>query len=125
MEKRFRILRIVGTLYKVLAWIVLVTGVLSAFGSLIFSVAGGALIPQEYGQGLPIGGAVLGITSFLTLLIVSAFQFVLFYSVGELIYLLLAIEENTREVALWMRSRGGGQPQVAVVQPGSPPYSQG
>jgi hypothetical protein len=42
MEKKFKILRIVATIWKVIAWIVLVVSVLGGCGSLVFGLMGAA-----------------------------------------------------------------------------------
>ncbi len=119
MEKRFRVLRIIGTLYKVLAWISLVGGILAAFGTLLVSLIGGFSVPREYG--FPrFGGAMAGIGGFLVGLLVAVVYFIAFYGIGELIYLFLAIEENTREMALWVRSQRTPAAQ-ATWQGATPP----
>lgn len=122
MEKRFQILRIAGTLYKVLAWISLIVGLLSALGALLFGIAGRALIPREYGQFLPGEGVIVGVMGLLFTLLLTALYFVAFYSVGELIYLFLAIEENTRETALWLRGQGA-RAASPVTEVAPPPHS--
>ncbi len=121
MEKRFRILRIVATLYKILAWVVLVTGILSAVGTLIAGIAGGALIPQQYSRALPaVSGMLWGIMGFLVALLLSALYFVGLYALGEVLCLFLAIEENTRETTLWLRRQGGAQAAATVIAPRPP-----
>ena len=40
MEKKFRVLRIIGTLWKVLAWIALIGGILSSLGILLTGILG-------------------------------------------------------------------------------------
>jgi hypothetical protein len=99
MEKKFRVLRIIGTLWKILAWIVLVGGIISSLGILVLSIFGGGVMQQlgqQAGQGAFLFNAVGGIIGFVVGLISSAFYFLILYAAGEMIYLLLAIEENTR-----------------------------
>ncbi|HEC36504.1 MAG TPA: hypothetical protein ENI39_08225 [Anaerolineae bacterium] len=120
MEKQFHILRIVGTLYKIISWIVLVLGILSAFGTLALGIAGGTLVPREYGRMVPASGLLGGVLGFLVALLITAIYFVALYAFGELIYLFLAIEENTRETALWLRNRQSATPQGQVPQSGLP-----
>ncbi len=120
MDKRFRVLRIIGTLYKVLAWIALVGGILAAFGVLLASLVGGVPMPREYG--LPrFGGALAGVGGFLVSLLMAVIYFIAFYGMGELIYLFIAIEENTREMALWVRSQQTSAAQVTWQGPTPPP----
>lgn len=105
MARKFKVLRFVGTLWKVFAWFVLIVGILTAFGVLGTSILGGGsmsrLMPNQ-GQ-MPWApwafGALGGIVGFVATFVVSLLQFIVMYAVGELIYLLLAIEENTRPPA--------------------------
>ncbi|MBE9471159.1 MAG: hypothetical protein IMY75_03490, partial [Chloroflexi bacterium] len=46
MEKKFKVLRIIGTIWKILAWIVLIVGVLSSIGVLLMSIFGGGMLSQ-------------------------------------------------------------------------------
>jgi hypothetical protein len=112
MEKKFRVLRFIGTVYKILAWIALVGGVLFAVGSLIAMIVGGgrAFIPHRYQEFVP--GALAGVISFLGSLLMAVLYFVMLYGVGELIFLLLAIEENTRATAHMLH----GQPSPSTEQ---------
>ena len=96
MERRFTALRIIGTIFKILAWISLLVGVLAAILAL---VAGFVMRGQDLLLGLDIGGPLAAVASFLVLLIVAIFYFLLLYAGGEAIYMFLAIEENTRRVA--------------------------
>ena len=99
MEKRFTVLRIIGTVWKVLAWFELVIGVIMAVMVLLMGILGRAVIPRALD--VPGGASWLfsvagGILGFIAVLIGTIIYFVLLYAVGELVYLLLAIEENTR-----------------------------
>jgi len=109
MKSKYRALRIVGTLFKVLAWIVLLLGLLAtAFA--IFSVVSkgignlGAHTPlsPQYRNMMPnitigtlVGAVIMGLGSF--------FYFLLLYAAGDLIYLLLAIEQSVRETAYYLK----------------------
>ncbi len=110
MEKKFKVLRIIGTIWKVLAWIVLIIGILFSAGMLLTSVLGGGMAGQlglREGQ-MPLGpwafGVVGGIVTFVVSLIATVIYFLMLYAVGELIYLLLAIEENTRLSTQWIQA---------------------
>ena len=111
MEKKFKVLRIIGTIWKILAWIVFIIGVLSATGILLTSIFGGGMLSrfgQEYGEmpwaawAFSVAG---GIVAFIVSLIATIVNFLLLYAAGEFIYLLLAIEENARLAAQWMQAR--------------------
>lgn len=105
MEKRFKVLRILATLLKVIAWILLVVGILGA----VAAVAGGALGGGVLGDTLESlsGGVVVGLLGGIAagagLLLGAVLQFVMLYAAGEAISVTLAIEENTREAAYYLR----------------------
>lgn len=80
MEKRFGLLRTFGLVFKILAWASLVIGAIGAVGILV--TGGTPETPRAVS---------------LVILLVSAIYFVIFYTVGEVIKLLLTIEENTRK----------------------------
>jgi hypothetical protein len=117
MEKKFRVLRIIGTLWKVLAWIALIVGVLSSLGILFVGILGSAgLLLQYFGQDPgAVRGAmsvVGGIVGFIAGLIATIIYFLILYAVGELIYLLLAIEENTRQAAQFVQGEARSTSQA-------------
>lgn len=127
MEKRFRALRIIGTIYKVLAWIVLILGILSAVGVLIFGVLGGMQVRGAFGerggalQGLAAGG-LGGLGAAIVILLLTLLYFLILYATGEAIYLALAVEENTREAALLLREmRQRPAPAAEAPAPTPPP----
>jgi len=102
VEKKFTVLRIIGTLWKIIAWISLVVGVIGSVGVLLTGILGGSIMQQVVP--VPEGaswvyGVAGGITGFVATLIATIAYFLLMYAVGELIYLLLAIEENTRQAS--------------------------
>jgi hypothetical protein len=111
METKFRVLRIIGTLWKVLAWIALIGGILLAIGVLLAGILGsGGVLLRQFGQDPSVMpgavGVVSGIAGFIITAIVSIIYFLLLYAVGELIYLLIAIEENTRRTMQLMQPEG-------------------
>ena len=123
MEKKFKVLRAIGTIWKILAWLVLIVGILSAIGILITGLLGRGLMGwiDRGGYGpmprmpLPLG-ALGSVAAFAVSLIITLFYFLGMYAVGELIFLLLAIEENTRRTAQWIQAES----RPAPTQP-SPP----
>ena len=96
MDRRFTALRVIGTVFKILAWISLILGVIAAIGMLIM---GFTLSGQEGLLGLELGSSLAGIALFVVLLIVAVFGFLTLYAIGESVYLFLSIEENTRRTA--------------------------
>ncbi|OQA19421.1 MAG: hypothetical protein BWY63_01734 [Chloroflexi bacterium ADurb.Bin360] len=116
MEKRFGVLRFIATLWKILAWVVLVLGLLGAIATLVGGLAGGFLDTAMLRQlGLPsdLGGTFFGVAGFLGILIGSVLQFFGLYAVGEIITVFLSIEENTRATRLWIEhSLRSSQPMM-------------
>mgnify|MGYP001823668918 FL=1 len=96
MDRRFTALRVIGTVFKILAWISLILGIIAAVGTLIL---GFTLSGQEGLLGLGLGSSLAGIAGFVVLLIIAAFGFLVLYAVGESVYVFLSIEENTRRTA--------------------------
>jgi len=111
MGKKFRALRIVSLLYKALAWLALVGGVIMAIIIVITGALAGNLGAQSpLLRDLPFVGRVTGLVSGLAVgiiaLLASLICFVLLYAGGEMIEVGLAIEENTRETAFYLRGEG-------------------
>ena len=127
MGKKFKVLRIIGTIWKILAWIVLIVGVLSSIGVLLMSIFGGGMLSQlgqEYGEMVWASwafGLAGGVVGFIVSLIATIINFLLLYAVGELIYLLLAIEENTRQAQQWVQEHPAPQTYPAAPPTYSPP----
>ena len=114
MENRYQALRIIGTVYKVLGIAVAVLTVLVIIGSCLFTLVGG-LGGAAMGRGADevlagVFGTVIG-TIFSTLclgifmIIYGGGIAVTLYAMGEGIYLLLALEENTRTTAALLQGR--------------------
>lgn len=103
VPKRFGVLRVVGTLLKVVAWIILILTILGAIGigltsmsgDLLPNLLGGAVPPELLATMGPVGGIVAGIA----VLIIGIIYFLIVYAAGESIHLQLAVEENTRLTA--------------------------
>lgn len=91
MKRKYAALRTVAVIITVIAWIVLIVGVIG-------SIAGGALAIGTtwgtYAVVTIIGGIIASILYFLVLL-----------AFAQLIYLFVDVERNTREIAY--RLRGG------------------
>ena len=106
MEKRYKALRIVGVLYKILGVIAALITVLAVVSLCVTSILGGAAInriTREMGPELPLsgmmGGALGGLIGGLLIAFYSGGAAVTLYGMGEMIYLFLALEENTRKTA--------------------------
>ena len=107
MEKRYRALRLVGTLYKILGAIVLVLAIIAAIGICLAGVLGGQAL-SEFSRDSGINGRYLGlysgalggIISGVFMLIGGGIGGLTLFATGEAIYLLMDIEENTRAARL-------------------------
>jgi len=96
MDRRFTALRVIGTIFKILAWTSLIFGLLAAVAMLIFSF----ILSGEQGPlGLNLGGPLAGIAMFVVLAISALVGFLTLYAIGESVYVFLSIEENTRRSA--------------------------
>ena len=118
MEKRYGTLRFIGTMYKVFGVII---AVLTVLGTL-FAMFGGAFIDFGFGVRGGTGAVLVGIVVGIVYLIIGLIGSVVVYSVGELVYLLINIEENTRFSAIVLRDRlAAPQPVQQPVMPPMPP----
>jgi hypothetical protein len=112
MERQYKALRFVGTVYKVVGIIVAVLTLLAVLGVCLFSILGSAALggmSRELGHDTAFGaflGSTVGgvIGAFFGLLYGGGFALTL-YAIGEGIYLLLALEENTRLTARLLQSQ--------------------
>ncbi|MGD2146096.1 MAG: hypothetical protein PVH41_05350 [Anaerolineae bacterium] len=123
MDRKFRILRTIATLWKVLAWILLIVGILFSLGILLIGILGsGGVVLRYLGQdpGLVQGAmsTVSGIVGFVGGLIVTIVYFLILYAIGELIDLLLSIEENTRLTAKAIQGQRSAHPYQTMLPMG-------
>jgi len=97
MERRFTALRVIGTIFKVLAWIALLIGL---FGAILILITSLTFDSQLEATGFDLlSGPVAGITTFVAILVVAIFQFLFLYGTGELFYMFLSMEESARRTA--------------------------
>ena len=93
MKKRFGVLRILATILKVLGIITAALAVLGALGTLIVSFTGGdiwSMIGYDANSGF-----FVGIVGSFGILILGILYAVMLYGYGELLMLLLSMEDNT------------------------------
>ncbi|MFP4394148.1 MAG: hypothetical protein ACLFTI_02705 [Anaerolineales bacterium] len=114
IEKRHKLLRMISTVFKVVAWIILIFGLLASTGVLVLGLTGG-LFEGPMGPIGPrlVAPILLGLPAFLIGLLITLLNFCTWYAAGALISLFIAIEENTRATAHWLES----QPQAATPTP--------
>jgi hypothetical protein len=108
VEKRFRALRVVATIFKIFAWIDLVLTILGALGVIVTGVlsgarSGGALSQVPFAS--VVSGALGGILAGIVLLLAGLVYFLILYAMSESVYVILSIEENTRLTAMAVSGR--------------------
>ena len=114
MEPRYRALRIIGTIYKVLGAIAGAITILLVLVICASSVLGGAALSslsnqlgESSGFGALSGGVFGGFLISLFAMLYGGGIAVTLFGFGEGISLLLALEENTRATAQLLRSQSG------------------
>jgi hypothetical protein len=90
-DKKYKALRTIANLYKILAFVL---GGLMVIGALIIMASGAVSSSSSFGGPSMMAGGFIG---GLIMLIYAGLVFVGFYGLGEFIYLFLDIEENTRK----------------------------
>ena len=96
MAEKYRLLRVMAVIFKILAWVSLVVGVAVS----IFALVASSLIAQQLGTAGAAGG---GFIVFLGVLIYSLITFGSLYALSEGIYLLFDIEQQARITKEQMR----------------------
>ena len=112
MERRYHALRTIGNIYRVLGYIAIVLTILAVLAICGVSfISGTALesVTQQFGvdsTGSGFAGSLIGgiILSFLVI-IYGGIVSVSLIAFGEGIYLLIAIEENTRKAAILVENQ--------------------
>ena len=120
MERRYMALRTIGTIYKVLGGIVGIITLLLVIGICVASVVGGAALDsfsRELARATGFAGLFSGVVGGLVVSIVGILygggMAITLYALGEGVYLLLALEENTRATARLLEQQAGpGQSQA-------------
>ena len=116
MEKKYTVLRVIATLYKI-------AGVLVALGTILFvilEIVGAAAsnqIMNEFGFG---GGPVFAFLGIVVTFLTGGLTALGIYAVGEALYLLIGLEENTRFTAILLRDRFYPQSQASPLPPQQP-----
>jgi hypothetical protein len=128
MEKRYRALRIISTLYKIAGVIVLVFAILGAAAACLGGILGGTAL-QQLSQDLGtnaqafglVSSALGGILTGLGLIIGGGLSGLTLYATGEGIALLIAMEENTRATAMHLTAQVRHSSPVTAPLPTPPP----
>lgn len=115
VAKHYQALRTIGSIYKVLGIIAGVLTILLVLGFCGFSTLGGGILSSfgdRYGSGLgagPIVGFISGVIGSIVIIIYGGAISVTLYAAGELVYLILALEENTRATAALLQQQISGR----------------
>jgi hypothetical protein len=110
MEKKYKILRIAGTIYRILGVITLIFTIISVIGICATSVLGGSALgafAKQYGNGSAgagllsgfVGGALISVF----VILYGGITSITLFAFGEGISLLITVEENTRKTALLLK----------------------
>jgi len=105
MAKKFGILRLIGTIYRVFGILLAILAVLAAAAACLIGIVGGSDMSsfgREMGMNMGASGPLGGILSGLVILITLGIAAITQYAIGEAIYLFLSIEENTRATAAFL-----------------------
>jgi uncharacterized membrane protein len=114
MQRRYRALRVIGTIYKILGVAVGVLTIVAVVGFCGFGLLGGQMLQNAAGSdsAAGVGDALSALVFAAIALVYGAAMSVSLYAVGEGIYLALGVEENTRETARLLQSQSQVQPPV-------------
>jgi hypothetical protein len=123
MERRYHALRTIANIYRVLGYIVAAVTILSILAICGLSVASGTVvesISREIGinsSGAGVAGSIFGgLIVSLIVLIYGGVVAISLIAFGEGIYLLIAVEENTRKTALLLQNQPKVTPPVVQAQ---------
>jgi hypothetical protein len=112
MKKKYGALRTIGTIYKIIGVVIAIFTVIGALGICIVGFAGGSmmqgatsLLGEQSGSMNPAGAGIAGVLMAIWVLITGAISSVSIYALGEGVYLLLDLEENTRKTSDLLESR--------------------
>jgi len=110
VPKRFDVLRFLGALLKVLAWISLVLSILGAVAVVLLPQMLSGALGENAGLLAAVGGG--SIVAGVAVLLGGLLYFIALFAAGESIHLQLAIEENTRlTAALLLKMHQDTQPE--------------
>jgi len=91
--QKYSFLPFAAKVLRIVAWIVLVVGVI---GSIVYGIISGSAVNGSIGG---IGAAVAGVFIAIAGVIVSFLSWVFLLTARELLYLFMDVEENTRNTA--------------------------
>ncbi len=106
MEKKYRGLRIIGLLLKIIGVLEIIVGIFCALVlPLVLSDSNVSLLKLGFQDLYPGSGLLLGAITGIIIFLVGLVCGLLTFSLGELFNVVIAIEENTRTTALLMQNK--------------------
>lgn len=130
MPKRYRILRLIGTLYKIIGVVAGIAFLLASLGACVSGLIGGAALAGTFGLDNGTGTAgtavtfVTGLVAAILILIYGLLVGLGLYAFGEAIYLLIALEENTRGTVALLERQLAAPPAQGSPNYAPSPYVQ-
>jgi hypothetical protein len=126
MEKKFTVLRVIATLYKIVGVLIALGTILLVVLEILGAAAGSQYLSQLSQYGLASGGPVFAFLGVITTFIGGGLTALGVFAIGEAIYVLINLEENTRFTAILMRDRFYPQqmPPTAAMPPQPIPSPQ-
>ncbi len=123
MERRYSALRTISVIYKILGLLILALTVLAALGLCLASAAGSAALGSLSQGNNPslAGGIVGGIVIAMIALLYGGFISLTLYSLGEMITLIINVEENTRATAVLLQQQRAAPTTPVVPAPAGAP----
>jgi hypothetical protein len=130
MEHRFHALRTIGSIFRISGYVVLVLTILAALAFCGLSVVGGTLIQsasQSFGfnssGGGFIGALFGGLLGGFLVLLYGGFISLWIIASGELIFLVIGVEENTRKTNFLIENQMDrmAPPASSAIAPKEPP----
>lgn len=122
MEKKFTVLRVIATLYKIAGVLVALATVLLVVIEII-AIGGGSSMMREFGYYDVYNGPIMAFIGVIFTFIGGGLSALGIYAIGEAFYLLINLEENTRFSAILLRDRFYAQPATPPVMPPQPPVA--
>jgi hypothetical protein len=126
MEKRYKALRTIGMLYKIMGIVAAVVTLLALLASCAMIFFGSSALSdlsrqfnRQFGY-MPyrmMGTVFGGLLAAVMVLVYGGGLSLTLYALGEGVYLFIAIEENTRTTAALLVQQSAQQPPAQVVPP--------
>jgi hypothetical protein len=121
MEKRFKALRTIGSIFKVLGVIMAVFTVIGALAACGLTIAGSSMTSQFSSSTNIMSGALGGVLIGVVILLYGGISSLTMYGMGELVFLLIDMEENTRASAEASRATSALLQILSTPKPPTPP----